>query len=111
MRQRADMSLDRLKRSLSRPSPPPLSPELTALWWAAKGDWNKAHGIVMDAGGRDAAWIHAYLHRVEGDVDNARYWYRQAARAPATGLLEAEWVDIATILLQPGAGKAPRSRT
>jgi hypothetical protein len=76
-----------------------LPPALAALWWAAKGDWNKAHEIVMDEGGRDAAWVHAYLHRVEGDLGNARYWYRQAGRSPATGALDAEWEAIVRALI------------
>ena len=102
------MTLAEFRRALSRRTAPRgLSPELTALWWAAKGDWNKAHAIVMDASGRDAAWIHAYLHRVEGDLENARYWYRQAERTPATGSLDAEWDDIVTILLQAASSKTP----
>ena len=68
-------------------------------WWAAKGDWDKAHAIVMDDGSREAAWVHAYLHRVEGDVDNARYWYRRAARKPVTAPVEQEWEEIAAALL------------
>jgi hypothetical protein len=72
---------------------------LTALWWAGKEDWETAHRIVMDEGGADCAWVHAYLHRAEGDLDNAGYWYRQAQRKAATGCLEAEWVAIAAALL------------
>jgi hypothetical protein len=53
----------------------------------------------MKESGEDAAWVHAYLHRVEGDLDNARYWYRQAERNPATGALEAEWDEIAEALI------------
>ena len=99
------MTLDQLKRSLSRTSPPQgLATALAALWWAAKDDWNKAHEIVMDESGQDAAWVHAYLHRVEGDLPNARYWYRQAGRAPAAGALDAEWNDIVTALLRAAPG-------
>jgi hypothetical protein len=72
---------------------------LRALWFAAKGDWDKAHALVMDATGADAAWVHAYLHRVEGDLDNARYWYRQARRPGASGALETEWDAIVAALL------------
>ena len=53
---------------------------LLALWWDAHGDWNKAHEIAQDVSGADGAWVHAYLHRREGDVSNAGYWYRQAGR-------------------------------
>jgi len=89
------------KRSLSGKKPPSgLSPALTALWWAGKDTWDKAHDIVMNGEGADCAWVHAYLHRVEGDRDNARYWYRQARREPATGELAPEWSAIAAALLQ-----------
>ena len=95
------MSLADFKRSLSGKSPPAgLAAALTALWWAGKDDWDKAHKIVMSGAGADCAWVHAYLHRVEGDADNARYWYRQARRAPATGELAAEWEAIAAALLE-----------
>jgi hypothetical protein len=53
----------------------------------------------MDAHSREAAWVHAYLHRVEGDLGNAGYWYRQAQKRPATAALNAEWADIAAALL------------
>ena len=55
-----------------------MSAPLAALWWAKKGDWDKAHRLVMDEQSAEAAWVHAYLHRVEGDLGNAGYWYRQA---------------------------------
>ena len=70
-----------------------------ALWWAAKGDWDKAHKIVQDDESREAAWVHAYLHRVEGDLPNAGYWYRTAGKPVATGTLEDEWKAIAERLL------------
>jgi hypothetical protein len=89
------------KRSLTLRLPPTgLSPALTALWWAGNDSWHKAHDIVMSEEGADCAWVHAYLHRVEGDRDNARYWYRQARREPATGELASEWAAIAAALLQ-----------
>ena len=77
-----------------------LEPPLAALWWAAKGDWDRAHRIVQDEGSAEAAWVHAYLHRVEGDLPNARYWYRQAQRPVASQPLAAEWDVIAEVLLQ-----------
>lgn len=67
---------------------------------AGKDDWDKAHEIVMSEKGADCAWVHAYLHRVEGDLDNAGYWYRQARRKAATGDLAAEWAAIAAALLK-----------
>jgi hypothetical protein len=88
------------KSSLARSNPQAgLSPALAALWWAGKDDWDKAHELVMSAGGVECAWVHAYLHRVEGDLDNARYWYRQARRTAETGDLAAEWATIVTTLL------------
>jgi hypothetical protein len=88
------------KRTLSQRVPPKAeSPVLAALWWAKKGNWDKAHRIVMDEHGRDAAWVHAYLHRVEGDDGNARYWYAQARRRVAKGALDAEWDAIVAALI------------
>ena len=67
---------------------------LLALWWDAHDDWNKAHEVASEVEGRDGAWVHAYLHRKEGDLGNAGYWYRQAGRAVATGDLKVEWERI-----------------
>lgn len=89
------------KTSAGGDKPPAgLSPPLEGLWWAAKGDWDKAHKIVQDVETADAAWVHAYLHRVEGDLSNARYWYGRAKRPPADGALDAEWAAIAAELLR-----------
>jgi hypothetical protein len=94
------MILSDFKSSLSGISPlPGAAASLAALWWSGKGDWNKAHEIVQDESSADAAWVHAYLHRVEGDLGNARYWYRQAGKAVATNPLEAEWEEIVSALL------------
>ncbi|SFK14776.1 hypothetical protein SAMN04487925_12030 [Bradyrhizobium sp. cf659] len=81
---------------------PDLNAPLAGLWWAAKGDWDRAHKIVQDESSREAAWVHAYLHRVEGDLGNAGYWYRQAGQPTAKDSLEAEWQRIATALLEAG---------
>jgi hypothetical protein len=72
---------------------------LLALWWDGKGDWEKAHEIAQDVAGADGAWVHAYLHRKEGDVGNAGYWYRRAGRDVARGDLRVEWVAIVTEML------------
>ena len=77
-----------------------LAAPLSALWWAGKGDWKKAHEIAQNENGADAAWVHAYLHRVEGDLGNAGYWYRQAGQPAATDPLENEWERIVSTLLQ-----------
>ena len=95
------MTPSELKHSLSSKKPPSgLSPALTALWWAGNDAWDKAHDIVMSADDAHCAWVHGYLHRVEGDQDNARYWYRHARREPATGDLASEWAAIVAELLK-----------
>jgi hypothetical protein len=76
-----------------------IAPPLAALWWAAKGDWDAAHKLVQDEDTREAAWVHAYLHRVEGDLGNAGYWYRQAGQPAAKDTLDAEWDRIVAALL------------
>ncbi len=95
------MTLTEFKRTFSQSGPPAgLPPALAALWWAGKDAWDKAHSIVMDDAGEDCAWVHAYLHRVEGDLGNARYWYQQAKRPESKASLSAEWDAIATALLE-----------
>ncbi len=94
------MNVAEFKVSLSGASPAPqLDAPLAALWWAAKGDWDQAHKIVQDEETSDAAWVHAYLHRVEGDPGNAGYWYRKAQKPVASGSLEAEWETMVSALL------------
>jgi hypothetical protein len=88
------------KQSLKAKTPPAgVSVALQAMWWAASENWDKAHLIVMSEHNQDCAWVHAYLHRVEGDLDNAKYWYRQARRKPATRELSSEWNEIVAALL------------
>jgi len=90
-----------LRASLSGAAPAPsLGIALAGLWWAAKGDWDQAHRIVQDDPSWEAAWVHAYLHRVEGDLSNAGYWYRQAGQPVAKDTLEAEWERIASALIE-----------
>jgi hypothetical protein len=94
------MTFAEFKASLEKRKPPAgLPPALAALWWAGKDKWDEAHRIVMNESGKDCAWVHAYLHRSEGDLDNARYWYRQAQRSVASVALPDEWVKIAQTLL------------
>jgi hypothetical protein len=91
---------DDFTTSLAQDTPPArLNAPLQALWWAGKDNWDKAHTIVMEASGADAAWVHAYLHRAEGDLPNARYWYGQAGKPAATVTLEDEWTAIVTAML------------
>jgi hypothetical protein len=79
--------------------PTGLTPALRALWREAKGEWEAAHRIAQEDDSRDAAWVHAYLHRKEGDLSNARYWYARARRAAHAGSLEEEWRNIVSDLL------------
>ncbi|MBY0434453.1 MAG: hypothetical protein K2U26_10120 [Cyclobacteriaceae bacterium] len=88
-----------LEEFQQRKSPEKLSPLLQALWHARQGNWPNAHDIAQDIYTREGAWIHAYLHRQEGDPSNASYWYRQAGRPPSQLTLEQEWEEIATELL------------
>jgi len=76
-----------------------LSHALQALWYDAKGDWQTAHEHAQAQDDTAGAWVHAYLHRKEGDPANAGYWYRRAGHPAATESLEAEWESIATALL------------
>ncbi|MFN7017603.1 MAG: hypothetical protein ACK4P5_10690 [Fimbriimonadales bacterium] len=94
------MSYAEFKASLSGDTPPHLPPPLLGLWYDAKGDWDKAHQIVQQDDSADSAWVHAYLHRKEGDLSNAHYWYRRAGKPPFTGSLEREWEQIAQALLE-----------
>jgi hypothetical protein len=94
------VSMADFKASLSGAAPAPdLEPPLAALWWAAKGNWDAAHKLVQDEKTVDSAWVHAYLHRVEGDLGNAGYWYRQASKPVVTGSLETEWEQMVSALL------------
>ena len=90
--------------SVSEPHPPAnLSPALQALWHDAKGSWDKAHELSQRGDERTGAWVHAYLHRKEGDEGNARYWYARAGKPFRPVPLETEWREIAAALLEEQA--------
>ncbi|RXS96618.1 hypothetical protein [Silvibacterium dinghuense] len=94
------MSLETLRAALREAHPPVgLTPLVEAMWWEAKGDWTRAHEIAQAIDSRDAAWVHAYLHRREGDEGNAGYWYRQAGRRAAHIPMDDEWREITEELL------------
>lgn len=78
--------------------PDGLAPPLAALWWDARGDWERAHEAAQSLDTSDSAWVHAYLHRKEGDLANADYWYRRAGRQRPSVSLDAEWAEIAAAL-------------
>ncbi|MFI5187659.1 MAG: hypothetical protein ACHQF0_13090 [Chitinophagales bacterium] len=95
------MSFEEFQKSVSAPAPPDnLSGYLESLWYDAKGNWNKAHEIIQDIEDKNGAWIHSYLHRKEGDIGNADYWYRKAGKSRPDHSLEAEWENIVKTQLQ-----------
>jgi len=98
------MTLDEFKRSAQGSAPPAaLAAPLLALWHDAHGDWDEAHRVAQDIPDPTGAWIHAYLHRKEGDAANARYWYNRAGKPDARDSLDGEWERIATALLSGAA--------
>ena len=94
------MKLEEFRETLSADLPPKgLSLALTGLWWDAKGDWTKAHESAQQDEGPQGSWVHAYLHRKEGDSSNAAYWYGRAGKHAAKSALETEWTEIVAALL------------
>ena len=95
------MTFAEFERSLEAAQPPAsLHLALQALWWDGKGDWNKAHECAQaDEGDPSCDWVHAYLHRKEGDASNARYWYGQAGQKVAKSTLPEEWRAIVQALI------------
>ena len=94
------MDVDAFKASLQQAAPPDgLSAALRALWFQAKGDWDEAHRLAQSQEDMTGAWVHAYLHRVEGDQRNAAYWYRRAGKPVSSAPLRKEWDEIADALL------------
>ncbi len=97
------MTIDEFRSSLSSSLPPAgVDPALQALWWAHRGDWHRAHeGVQQHEGIPACDLVHAHLHRQEGDLGNAAYWYRRAGSPVPTTSLSDEWTLIATGLLSP----------
>jgi hypothetical protein len=93
------MTLPGFVASLKDPTPPQVSDALRALWHDGRGEWDAAHSVAQDVHTDAGSWVHAYLHRKEGDESNAAYWYRRAGKPVASGTLEAEWSAIAAALL------------
>lgn len=96
------MNATELSHSAATDSNPPagLSTALRALWFAKAGRWHEAHDLCQDVPGADGSWIHAWLHREEGDQGNAEYWYARARKPvpPRGQTLESEWLEIATAI-------------
>lgn len=94
------MNLDLFRESLVEASPPKeLSVPLSALWWDARGDWARAHSLVDELESMDGMAVHAYLHRKEGSVSNAEYWYQRSGRTYHRPSLDAEWTALVEALL------------
>jgi hypothetical protein len=91
------MTLEEFRSAASEPEELPAP--LRALWQDAAGNWEAAHRCVQDDDSAEAAWVHAYLHRKEGDVSNAGYWYARAGKPRFDGSLESEWESLARALL------------
>jgi hypothetical protein len=99
----ADMDFEQFENSLAGKTPPRgAGGLLQALWHDANGDWAKAHALVQKEGGRLAAAVHAYLHRKEGDLSNAGYWYQRAGRTRPATRLTTEWNALVRELLEAG---------
>lgn len=95
------MTFEEFRASLDAATPPSvLTPALRGLWHQGKGDWDAAHQAAQADDGAEAAWVHAHLHRVEGDESNAGYWYRRAGQPHARVTLDEEWRAIAEALLR-----------
>jgi hypothetical protein len=94
------MTLDDFRHSLTAAEPPAgLTLALAGLWWDGKGDWTRAHESAQQDEGHDGSWVHAYLHRKEGDQSNAEYWYRRAREPICRGSIDDEWLSILSSLL------------
>lgn len=94
------MDIGDFEASLSAETPPAgLAPPLQALWHEAKGAWDRAHRLAQGEDDPIGAWVHAYLHRVEGDEGNAGYWYRRAGKPHSNAPLKEEWSEIVAALL------------
>ena len=91
------MTIDEFRSSVA---PNGFSVELEALWYDGKGDWNKSHELIQDVNSKNAAWIHAYLHRKEGDIGNAGYWYAKAGKSIPNVTLDEEWQSLVKYFLR-----------
>jgi hypothetical protein len=94
------MTFEKYKQTLQQDeAPAQLDEPLQAMWYAAKGNWEKAHELAQERNDSASAWVHAYLHRKEGDILNAQYWYTRASRSVPHSTLEQEWDTIVSTLL------------
>jgi hypothetical protein len=93
------MTLKDFKSTLSSSAPPAVSESLKAMWYDGKGNWEEAHNVAQEINTREGSWIHAYLHRKEGDIGNAAYWYHRAGQQVCKTSLDEEWEAIVGALL------------
>lgn len=94
------MTFHEFKESTNQLFPPEsISQNLLALWQEAKGNWNEAHDIVQNSKGHEGDWIHAYLHRKEGDLHNASYWYSRTGKSIPDISLKQEWEELARFMI------------
>lgn len=97
------MTIEQFRATLEKQAAPAaLPPALRAMWEDAKGNWSEAHAIAQEIEDKTGSLIHAYLHRKEGDLANAGYWYRRAGAPPAHDTLDDEWTRIVSALLRSG---------
>jgi hypothetical protein len=94
--------LDHFLGTLQDAAPPDVTPLLLSLWRGLRGDWAEAHELAQESPGCDGAWVHAWLHRIEGDLSNAAYWYRHASQPVARGDTTEEGIAIAKVLIDRG---------
>jgi len=100
----AMLTVDEFRQSLTATAPPvELTHPLAGLWWDGKGDWARAHESAQQDEGTEASWVHAYLHRKEGDPSNAAYWYSRAGKPVCREPLDSEWASIVKKLLRQSA--------
>jgi hypothetical protein len=94
------MNLETFKASTKNDKPPrELSTPLEAIWYQGKGDWEEAHRLAQSQNNPSVSWVHAHLHRVEGDLGNAAYWYRRADKPVCNSSLDDEWEEIVAELI------------
>lgn len=94
------MTVEEFRATLAADTPPSDLPNaLRALWRAARGEWDAAHALAQSAPDADGAWVHAHLHRIEGDLSNAAFWYRRAGKPVCDAGIDDEWAKIAAALL------------
>jgi hypothetical protein len=95
------MSYEEFKATLTQNAPPEgLNDLLKAMWYDGKGNWNASHDVAQEIHTKEGSWIHAYLHRKEGDLGNASYWYSKAGKPVTKVSLDEEWEELVRAFLK-----------